>query len=106
MREFLQKKAILAAVGGLGLVAGSYLLWGSESTKHEAVASTAPVVRKTSTADTAAEVKRRPPKAEPVAAAGAAQPRTRVDESAEPIVRKPKPREDIRVRTKKPAPLG
>jgi len=30
MREFLQKKATLMVIGGLGLVAGSYWLLGGE----------------------------------------------------------------------------
>jgi hypothetical protein len=106
MREFLQKKAILAVIGGLGFAAGSYLLLGGESSKREALASTGPAIRKTRATTVAPTVSRPAPRNGTASGVVVVGPKTRVDEPVEPINRRNRHRDDVRVRTKVLAPMG
>lgn len=101
MREFLQKKATLAVVGGLGLVAGSYWLLGGEASKRDMLASTDPVVRNTKPATEAPTVTRRSSKVEPVSEVQPVVRKERDEEPEAPVIRDSK-REVKALERKKP----
>lgn len=103
MREFLQKKATLVMLGGIGLVAGSFCLLGSGPSNGAPLATATPVDRNPRTNAEPARIERRATKTSKVAVGDEFIKRERIDEPTDEIKRR-SPRTEKTTVTKKKTP--